>query len=108
MSAPRRERAVVAARRVAREVLSPVCDAVDRDGGPPVDQLDAIAAAGLYGLVGPRAAGGLDADLAETCAVIEALACGCLKTTFIFVQHHGVRPAPWSRRRGHRRPVSAA
>jgi hypothetical protein len=39
-----------------------------------VGHLDALAAAGLYGLVGPHSAGGLGADVATLCAVVEILA----------------------------------
>jgi alkylation response protein AidB-like acyl-CoA dehydrogenase len=49
----------------------------------------AAAAAGLYGLAGPAAAGGLDVDPATFCNVIEIMADGCLASTFAWLQHHG-------------------
>jgi alkylation response protein AidB-like acyl-CoA dehydrogenase len=55
----------------------------------PVELLDALARAGFYGLSGPAAAGGLDADLETVCAVVERLASGCLTTTFVWAQHLG-------------------
>jgi len=80
---------VALAARVADEVLFPAAATTDAAPIVPVENLDAIAAAGLYGLSGPAAAGGLDADLDTACAAIEALAGGCLSTTFVWVQHLG-------------------
>lgn len=64
---------VARARRSADELLFPAAGEVDRLGAVPREHLDALAAAGLYGLVGPAAAGRLDADEATANAVIEAL-----------------------------------
>jgi alkylation response protein AidB-like acyl-CoA dehydrogenase len=79
----------VAAERLADEVLFPAALATDRSDVVPVELLDALAASGLYGLSGPASAGGLEADFPTVCAVIEALASGCLTTTFVWVQHLG-------------------
>jgi alkylation response protein AidB-like acyl-CoA dehydrogenase len=75
---------------VADGVLFPAAMEVDAADGVPVAHLDALAAAGLYGLAGPSSAGGDDASLATFCNVIEILAGGCLATTFVWLQHHGV------------------
>jgi hypothetical protein len=78
-------------------VLFPAALATDRADVVAVELLDAIADAGLYGLSGPSGAGGLDADLATACEVIELLASGCLTTTFVWTQHLGaVRAAALS------------
>ena len=77
------------AERIADDVLYPAALATDRGEVVPVELLDALARVGLYGLAGPVSAGGLDADLLTACAVIEALASGCLTTTFVWVQHLG-------------------
>ena len=77
------------ARRMAQDVLFPTALAADAADVVPVERLDALAEAGFYGLPGPRETGGLDADLAVTCSVIEALASGCLTTTFVWAQHLG-------------------
>lgn len=79
--------AVQVARRLAEDVLLP--GAMETDAAPtvPAARLDALAAAGLYGLNGPAWAGGAEADLATTCAVIEALSGGCLTTAFVWAQH---------------------
>ncbi len=80
---------VETAQQLADEVLLPAALATDAADAVPVELLDALAAAGLYGLAGPAAAGGLDADFENVCAVVEALASGCLTTTFVWVQHLG-------------------
>jgi alkylation response protein AidB-like acyl-CoA dehydrogenase len=77
------------AHRLADEVLFPAALATDAAETVPVELLDALAAAGLYGLTGPASAGGLDADFMAVCGVVEALASGCLTTTFVWAQHIG-------------------
>lgn len=78
------------ARALADELLFPAAPAVDATGMVPGGHIDALAAAGLYGLTGPVEAGGLGAGPATVAAVIEALAGGDLATTFIWLQHLGV------------------
>lgn len=80
---------VDAAQRIADEVLFPAALETDAAGTLPRERLDVLAAAGLYGLRGPTRAGGMDADLDTICAVTEALASGCLTTTFVWAQHVG-------------------
>jgi alkylation response protein AidB-like acyl-CoA dehydrogenase len=80
---------VETAQRLADEALFPAALATDAAETVPVELLDALADAGLYGLAGPAAAGGLDADFETVCAVVEALASGCLTTAFVWVQHLG-------------------
>lgn len=81
---------VQAAQRIADDVLFPAALDTDASDVVPRGLLDALAAAGLYGLAAPAGAGGLGADLALACAVQEAVACGCLTTAFVWVQHHGL------------------
>jgi alkylation response protein AidB-like acyl-CoA dehydrogenase len=81
---------VQAAQRIADEVLFPVALDTDASDVVPRELLDTLAAAGLYGLAAPAAAGGLDVDFATACVVQEALASGCLTTAFVWVQHHGL------------------
>jgi len=85
------------ARRLADDVLFPAALSTDAADTLPVELLDALADAGLYGLAAPVEAGGIGEDLPGTCAVIEALASGCLTTTFVWAQHLGaVRAAAYS------------
>jgi alkylation response protein AidB-like acyl-CoA dehydrogenase len=77
------------ASQVAEKILFPSALNVDAADRIPAGHLDALAEAGLYGLAGPVSAGGLDADLATLCGVIEIMSGGCLATTFVWLQHHG-------------------
>jgi alkylation response protein AidB-like acyl-CoA dehydrogenase len=77
------------AQHLADDVLFLAAPATDRASILPVQLLDALADGGLYGLTGPSSAGGLDADFATVCAVVEALSSGCLTTTFVWAQHIG-------------------
>src|SRR2546430_2273385 len=77
------------ARRFADETLFPAALATDAADTLPVELLDTLADAGLYGLTGPTWAGGLEADFKTVCDVIEALASGCLTTSFVWTQHLG-------------------
>jgi alkylation response protein AidB-like acyl-CoA dehydrogenase len=72
------------ARRLADELLFPAASQVDLTGELPPGHLDALAAAGLYGV---QASGGRDDP--EFLHVIEVLAAGCLATAFVWIQHHG-------------------
>jgi alkylation response protein AidB-like acyl-CoA dehydrogenase len=78
------------ARAIADEVLFPAALEVDRSGRIPAGHFARLAAAGLYGAAAPTEVGGLDLGLPEFCAVLEALASGCLATTFVWLQHHAV------------------
>lgn len=81
---------VARAREIADDLLFPRALETDRSDVVPKVNLDAIASAGLYGIVGPVDEGGLDADLGTFLRVVETLAGGCLSTAFIWIQHHGV------------------
>lgn len=81
------------ARELADDVLFPAALATDRARLVSAVLLDELAAAGLYGLTVPRDAGGLGADGPTTWAVQEALAGGCLTTTFVWQQHLGAARA---------------
>jgi alkylation response protein AidB-like acyl-CoA dehydrogenase len=80
--------AIETARRLADEVLFPSAMDVEKSGQIPIGHLEELAKAGLYGIAGPARYGGLDAEPAVFWAVVEALAAGCLATTFVWLQHH--------------------
>lgn len=84
---------VATAQRLADEVLFPAALATDAADVVPQAQLDALAAAGLYGLTAPRSVGGRGADAATVLGVIEAIAGGCLTTAFVWTQHLGATRA---------------
>jgi alkylation response protein AidB-like acyl-CoA dehydrogenase len=81
---------VQVAQRIADEVLFPAALATEASAVVPRELLDALAGAGLYGLPAPRELGGLDADFGTVCAVLEALASGCLTTAFVWMQHNSL------------------
>jgi hypothetical protein len=82
--------AVAAAQRVADETLFPSAQDVDRSDRIPERNLAALADAGLFGLVGPAAHGGLDLDTRSVRRAMAAVGSGCGATFFVWVQHHGV------------------
>lgn len=75
---------------IAEQVLFP--NALRTDQSELLDRanLDALADAGFYGMFAPPEVGGLGADLDTACAVIEQFASGCLTTTLVWMQHHGL------------------
>lgn len=77
-------------RLVADELLFAAALEVDRSGVVPPSHWDRLAAEGLYGLAAPPESGGLGLELPEVTAALEAMAGGCLATTFTWIQHHGV------------------
>ncbi|MGO9558878.1 MAG: acyl-CoA dehydrogenase family protein [Acidimicrobiales bacterium] len=86
-SANRGEDAVAAAEEIAEHLLFPAAIKTDLARAVPVELLDALAGAGLYGLFATREVGGLELDREAGEAVIETLAGGCLTTTFVWIQH---------------------
>lgn len=74
---------VATAQALADDLLFPAALETDAADAVPVRLLDALAEAGFYGLA-------LDADFGTVCAVQEALASGCLTTTFVWAQHLGL------------------
>jgi alkylation response protein AidB-like acyl-CoA dehydrogenase len=81
---------VEVAQELADELLFPAAVATDASDVVPVGLLDALADAGLYGIVAPPDFGGVSADFGTVCAVLEALASGCLTTAFLWMQHIGL------------------
>jgi len=78
--------ALTAARRLAGELLAPRAASVDVAGVERAS-LDALAGAGLYGLLGPREYGGGEAPPAVIREVNEVLSGACGSTWFVLTQH---------------------
>lgn len=74
-------------RRLADELLRPQAEHVDVHGVPR-SHLDALAAAGTFGVSSPREAGGSDVDAATMREIVEALAGADASTWFVWTQHH--------------------
>lgn len=83
--------AVLAARRIADDLLAPAAAEVDRTVVPR-SHVDALAAAGLLGVGAPAEVGGLAAPACVVRRVQEAIAGACLSTWFVQVQHHTCAP----------------
>ena len=78
------------ARALADEVLFPRALETDAADVLPEANLDAIAELGLYGVFAPPELGGLGADHATMCSLVETLASGCLTTALVWIQHFGL------------------
>lgn len=81
------ESIVERARAIGDDVLFPAAIRTDDGDLVPQTHLELLAREGFYGIAGPVEAGGLDLDPSTTAAVVEALASGCLTTTFVWLQH---------------------
>ncbi|CRK61975.1 probable acyl-CoA dehydrogenase [Alloactinosynnema sp. L-07] len=81
---------LAAAAAAADKVLYPAAAEVDRTGLVPDSHFALLAAEGFYGLFAPREAGGPGLAFTEALRVVETLAGGCLATTFVWLQHHGI------------------
>jgi hypothetical protein len=78
------------ARELADETLFPIAQDVDRGERVPAGNLEALAAAGLFGMAGPTEYGGLDFDRASGWRVAAAIGGACGATGFVWAQHHTV------------------
>ena len=87
-TAPSPAQVLARAEVLAAEVLGPAAMTVEASQQIPAGHLDRLAAEGLYGLAGPRDAGGLDLSLPVAGQVVETLAGACLSTTFVWLQQH--------------------
>ena len=74
---------------LADEILFPAALATDTAARIPEHQLQQLAKAGLFAVFGPRELGGFAITPAVFAQLVEALASGCLATTFVWIQHHG-------------------
>ncbi|MEU8113655.1 acyl-CoA dehydrogenase family protein [Micromonospora sp. NPDC048947] len=84
--------ALEAARRLAPRFAARAAEH-DRDGSFPVDDFTDLREAGLFGLMVPRALGGLGATFAEYAAVATELARGNGATALVFNMHASVTGA---------------
>ncbi len=80
---------VQAARQLADEVFFPAANDIDAMPIMPRERLDLVAELGWYGLSAPDSG----VDLTSSRPIVEALAGGCLTTTFVWMQHLGAPPA---------------
>ena len=87
---PELEAAIESAGGIAREVLAPNAERVDRENAYPYESTAAVRSSGLLGLLVPREYGGLEADPRTFCRIVFELGRACPSTAMIFVMHCGV------------------
>ncbi|MGH9266339.1 MAG: acyl-CoA dehydrogenase family protein, partial [Acidimicrobiales bacterium] len=73
---------------VLTEVVAPAAAEVDRTGAYPRPALDALAAAGLLGLVSAKEVGGQGEGQRAATAVVQALAEHCGSTAMVVMMHY--------------------
>jgi alkylation response protein AidB-like acyl-CoA dehydrogenase len=76
-----------AASRIATEVALPNSSEVDRAGRFPAESMNALAAAGLYGLCLPKSVGGKGEGMRAFAGVVEELAAACGSSAMVYVMH---------------------
>ena len=76
-----------AASTIANEIALPNSSEVDTAGRFPVESMDALAAAGLYGLCLPKSVGGKGEGMRAFAAVVEELAAACGSSAMVYVMH---------------------
>lgn len=75
---------------IAEEVLFPRALEVDAGGAIPGSHFDLLAEQGFYGLASQPEYSGIEVGFPSLTGILEALAGGCLTTTFTWIQHHGL------------------
>jgi len=74
--------------RIAREVIAPAAEQVDRQGAFPRVAIDALGQAGLLGLTVDPAVGGLGHGPRVAALVVERIARDCGSTAMIVCMHY--------------------
>jgi alkylation response protein AidB-like acyl-CoA dehydrogenase len=80
-------------RQVIDEVVQPAATQTDRRGEFPRTSIEALAAAGILGMVSSPEVGGGGAGLADAAAVVEQLAGICGSTAMIVLMHYAATAA---------------
>ena len=80
--------ALAVVREIADGVAGAHAEAVDRDARFPVESMEALRVAGLYGALVPRALGGLELPYAELAQMCTILGERCASTAMVFAMHH--------------------
>src|SRR5436309_845380 len=77
---------------VARDVIGPNAEEVDRSGRFPKDNMCALGKAGLLGLLVPKEYGGAGQNIVTSVVVTEALAKSCAATAMSYHMHQTTIP----------------
>jgi isovaleryl-CoA dehydrogenase len=75
-------------KRAVTEVIGPAAPDVDRSGAYPRAALDALAEAGILGLMSSSEVGGGAGSLADVAEVVEHLAAACGSTAMVVLMHY--------------------
>ncbi len=84
---------VQVAQQIADETLFPNALETDRSRDVPVEMLNRLADADLFGLQSAGVEGRPEVGRSTTLGVLEALSSGCLTTAFVWAQHGGAARA---------------
>ncbi len=74
--------------RLAREILAPGADEVDRGRRFPRENLEALGRAGLLGLLVPPGYGGAGGGIPEMSSALDQMAQGCPSTAMVALMHY--------------------
>jgi len=80
------------AENVARDVIRPNAEQVDRDGHFPCENIKALGEAGLLGLLVPQEYGGAGESIVTAVLVTEAIAKACAATAMSYHMHQTTIP----------------
>jgi alkylation response protein AidB-like acyl-CoA dehydrogenase len=89
---PRQGEWMLKARAIARELIAPQAEKVDREGRIPRETFHALGRAGFMGLAVPERKGGAGADVLTVALVIEELAKACGSTAMSYHMHTSTVP----------------
>jgi alkylation response protein AidB-like acyl-CoA dehydrogenase len=73
---------------IAMDVVAAHANAVDRDGVFPMASMDALAAAGLYGLISAREVGGIGQGPGAAALAVLRVARECGSTGMVLAMHY--------------------
>ncbi|HTT12448.1 MAG TPA: acyl-CoA dehydrogenase family protein [Burkholderiaceae bacterium] len=74
--------------RVVADVIAPSAAEVDKDARYPRGNLDALAQAGLLGLISAKEVGGIGGDMRAAAVVVEDIAAACGSTAMVVGMHY--------------------
>jgi alkylation response protein AidB-like acyl-CoA dehydrogenase len=73
---------------IVNDIIAPAAQATDRDAVFPRAAIDALARAGLLGLISAKEVGGQGLGLAEAAQVVERIAKACPSTAMVVCMHY--------------------
>src|SRR5258708_20276577 len=77
---------------ILTEIIAPAAGEIDRTAAYPQAALDALAQAGLLGLVSAKEVGGLGEGIRAATLVVEQIARHCASTALVVCMHYAAAP----------------